>query len=149
MSKIKSKPQGKLAGLVVAVDFDGTCVTHEFPGVGQEIGAPRVLRRMVEEGAQLILWTMRSDGRDAKDENPNPLTDAVRWFESHGIPLFGVQRNPGQDTWTKSPKAYAHLYIDDAALGCPLITGSKGERPYVNWEAVERMLFPGEVVLRA
>lgn len=25
--------------MIIAVDFDGTCVTHEFPRVGKEIGA--------------------------------------------------------------------------------------------------------------
>jgi hypothetical protein len=122
-----------LAGLVVAVDFDGTCVTHEYPKVGRFIGAERVLKRIVEEGGQLILWTMRSGEH---------LQDAVDWFEDRGIPLYGVQRNPDQDDWTDSPKAYAKLYIDDAALGCPLKHGSRGERPYVDWDAVEQLIWP-------
>lgn len=29
--------------MIIAVDFDGTCVTHEFPKVGEEIGAAPVL----------------------------------------------------------------------------------------------------------
>ncbi len=143
-----SNPEKPLEGLIVAVDFDGTCVTHEFPKVGREIGAAPVLKRMVEQGAKLILWTMRSDNRPAtharngeRMENPNPLTDAVAWFEGHEIPLFGVQRNPTQDSWTSSPKCYAKLYIDDAALGCPLKPGLKGERPYVDWDAVENMMY--------
>ncbi len=136
-----------LNGTVIAVDFDGTCVTHEYPNVGREIGAVRVLKRMVDAGAKLILWTMRSDGAQVSShgkpvENPTPLTDAVRWFEKHGIPLYGVQRNPTQDEWTTSPKAYAQVYIDDAALGCPLKAGLRGERPYVDWDAVEKILFP-------
>jgi hypothetical protein len=132
-AKSKSKPttRGALAGLVIAVDFDGTCVTHEYPKVGRHIGAPRVLHRLVKEGAQLILWTMRGGDR---------LQDAVDWFASNGIPLFGIQRNPTQDSWTDSPKAEAHLYIDDAALGCPLKAGLTGERPFVDWRAVEEMI---------
>jgi len=117
----------------VAVDFDGTCVTHEYPKVGGYIGAEPVLRRLVDEGAQLILWTMRSGPE---------LQDAVDWFESRCIPLCGVQRNPTQDGWTDSPKAYAKLYIDDAALGCPLCAGKAGERPFVDWKAVEKILWP-------
>jgi hypothetical protein len=138
-----------LFGIVVAVDFDGTCVTHEFPKVGREIGAARVLKRMTNAGAKLILWTMRSDNRTAEVarngepmENPNPLTDAVQWFEKHGIPLYGIQRNPTQDEWTTSPKAYAQIYIDDAALGCPLKAGLPGERPHVDWDVVEAILLP-------
>jgi hypothetical protein len=139
----------EIKDLVIAVDFDGTCVSHEFPKVGREIGAVRVLKRLTEAGAKLILWTMRSDARVAEFdrkgrrlENPNPLTDAIKWFEKHEIPLWGVQRNPTQDEWTASPKAYANLYIDDAALGCPLKAGLPGERPHVDWEAVEALLFP-------
>jgi len=122
----------QLFNLVIAVDFDGTCVTHEYPKVGRDIGAVPVLRRIVESGGKLILWTMRSG---------HQLDDAVQWFNQQGIPLYGVQRNPSQDSWTSSPKAYAQLYIDDAALGCPLIQGLKGERPCVDWATVEHLLF--------
>jgi hypothetical protein len=34
--------------IVIAVDFDGTCVTHEYPRVGQDIGAVPVLKKLVE-----------------------------------------------------------------------------------------------------
>ena len=37
-----------------------------------------------------------------------------------------------------SPKCYAQLYIDDAALGCPLIYDPEiSDRPFVNWNEVE------------
>jgi hypothetical protein len=124
---------------IVAVDFDGTCVSHEFPKVGRDVGAIPVLKRIVAEGGKLILWTMRSHGRiDGSD----PLQDAIDWFAVNGIPLFGVNENPQQGSWTSSPKAYAHTYIDDAALGCPLLQGLKGERPFVDWKKVEELLFP-------
>ncbi len=131
---------------IVCVDFDGTCVTHEFPRVGRFIGAQRVLKRLVDEGHQLILWTMRSDveepssqDTDIHAEGGDYLTQAVKWFERFEIPLLGINSNPEQGSWTHSPKAYAHLYIDDAALGIPLVYGYT-ERPYVNWNAVEDML---------
>jgi hypothetical protein len=129
-----------LFGRVIAVDFDGTCVTHEYPKVGRHIGAPRVLHRIVKEGGRLILWTMRSGIH---------LQDAVKWFEERGIPLFGIQRNPMQDAWTDSPKCYAQIYIDDAALGCPLKTGLNSKRPYVDWNAVEAILWPNSEKLAA
>lgn len=119
---------------IVAVDFDGTCVTHAYPDVGRDIGAEPVLKRLVESGSELILWTMRS-GRELKQ--------AEKWFADRGIPLYGVQKNPQQHTWTTSPKAHATLYIDDAALGCPLRPGqTPGERPFVDWLLVEALLFP-------
>lgn len=119
----------------IAVDFDGTCVTHEYPDVGRFVGAQRVLQRIVKNGGRLILWTMRSGKQ---------LEDAVNWFIENNIPLYGVQKNPTQDGWTQSPKAYAKIYIDDAALGCPLKSGLKGERPYVDWTVVELLLFGNE-----
>jgi hypothetical protein len=70
------------------------------------------------------------------------LNDAIKWFESNGIKLYGIQENPTQSSWTTSPKAYAQLYIDDAALGCPLIINNKlSSRPFVNWNEVEKILF--------
>lgn len=133
---------------IIAVDFDGTCVTHEFPKVGRCIGAERVLKRLVTDGNRLILNTMRSDGREQLNArngepllNPNPLTDAVEWFHERGIPLFGINRNPEQDSWTSSPKVYAHLYIDDAALGAPLLPGLVDERPFIDWNQVEKMIY--------
>lgn len=115
--------------MIIAIDFDGTCVTHEYPKIGKDIGAVPVLRALAREHS-LILWTMRS-GKE--------LSEAVEWLTTRGIALFGINNNPGQASWTKSPKAYANLYIDDAALGCPLVRGA-GDRPFVNWDRVGRML---------
>ena len=42
----------------------------------------------------------------------------------------------------KSPKVYADLYIDDLNLGVPLIyPKDKNAKPYVDWNAIEKMLF--------
>lgn len=124
---------------IIAVDFDGTCVTHEYPRVGRDIGAAPVLRDLVQAGARLILWTMRSDGRE---DGGNPLSDAVKWFSDNNIQLFGINENPEQKSWTASPKAYANIYIDDAAIGAPMLTGLPDERPFVDWRAVRAMLLP-------
>jgi hypothetical protein len=127
----------KYPNIPIAIDFDGTCVTHMYPFIGKDIGAAPVLKRLVKEGANLILWTMRSDAA---------LLRAEEWFTNNGITLYGIQRNPDQEEWTKSPKAYAKIYIDDAALGCPLIyPDPKVARPYVDWKTVEAMLFPAHL----
>lgn len=134
----------------IVIDFDGTCVAHEYPAIGMEIGAVPVLKRLVENGHKLILFTMRSDGqikkKKSQEETNGPvepdhfLSDAIEWFARNEIPLYGIQKNPKQVFWTKSPKAYGHLYIDDAALGCPLVIPKNGERPYVDWSRIEEML---------
>lgn len=132
LQTVQPFPMKKPTRYVIAVDFDGTCVSHDYPRIGHDIGAVPVLRRLVASGASLVLWTMRS-GKE--------LDDAVQWFLDNDIFLFGIQRNPEQDKWTTSPKAYASLYIDDAALGCPLVRPANGARPYVDWRAVEGLLF--------
>lgn len=149
--------------ITIAIDFDGTCVTHEFPKVGRDIGAVRVLKKLIAHGHKLILYTMRSNcegNTGASKEFPevingNFLNDAIDWFIANGIELHGIQTNPDQLSWTTSPKCYAQMYIDDAALGCPLKLDTEplnteegyGEgiripigRPYVDWPAVEIML---------
>lgn len=135
--------------MTIAIDFDGTCVSHEFPKIGKDIGAVSVLKELVENGHQLILWTMRADrevlnptGSDfIIDAKGTFLTDAVNWFKEHDIPLYGIQKNPTQVNWTTSPKAFAELYIDDAALGCPLkIDEAVSSRPFVDWTVVYAIL---------
>jgi hypothetical protein len=117
---------------VIAVDFDGTCVAHAYPEVGKDIGAQEVLHELVKAGHKLILYTMRSDEK---------LMEARTWFEENDIPLYGVQKNPTQHTWTNSPKCYANLYIDDAALGIPLSHDhTLSQRSFVDWESVKKLL---------
>ncbi len=113
----------------ILIDFDGTCVEHAYPNVGAEIGAAYVLKRLVAAGHKLILFTMRS-GKE--------LDDAVEWFTSHGIRLYGVNRNDLRDEWTSSPKPYGDLIIDDTCLGMPLLQTSG--RPYVDWGSVTTYL---------
>ena len=141
--------------MVIAIDFDGTCVSHEFPHMGKDIGAVPVLKALVENGHQLILWTMRSDreflspsGDDSIiDIKGTFLTDAVNWFKENGIPLWGIQRNPTQINWTTSPKCYAQLYIDDAALGCPLkFDPNISKNSFVDWEKVYELLKASQIL---
>ena len=114
--------------MYIAIDFDGTCVTHDYPRIGKDINAVNVLKKLVTNGHKLILNTMRS-GKELKE--------AINWFKKNDIELYGANENPTQKKWTNSPKVYANLYIDDAALGCPLkMDLSISDRPFVDWEAV-------------
>lgn len=123
--------------MIIAIDFDGTCVTHDYPKVGEDIGAAPVLRKLVKEGHQLMLWTMRGS-------NNHSLEDAINWFKENEIELWGINENIDQKRsgWTNSNKQHADLYIDDMALGCPLVYDPKvHHRPFVNWELINSMLF--------
>lgn len=94
--------------MVIAVDFDGTCVTHEFPNIGKDIGAVPILKELIKKGHKLILYTMRSG---------DLLDEAINWFADNDIELYGVNKNPEQYKWTSSPKVFANIYIDDINIG--------------------------------
>ena len=140
--------------MYICIDFDGTCVTHEFPSIGKDIGAIPVLKELVKNNHKLILFTMRSNMKDVKSldynihsQSGNYLDEAVEWFKNNKIPLYGINVNPNQITWTESPKAYGHLYIDDAALGIPLKYNINiSERPFVDWEEVYKLLKSQNVI---
>lgn len=117
---------------IVCVDFDGTCVTHEYPKIGAEVpNAVRILKKLNENQVKLILWTIRSG---------EYLQEAVNWFVEREIEIWSVNKNPNQRFWSKSPKAYAPVYIDDAALGCPLTSSPEIMRPFADWFELERLL---------
>lgn len=118
--------------MIIAVDFDGTCVEHDYPSVGIDVeGAVEVLRAIVAKRHRLILFTMRSGSK---------LDDAVRWFRDRKIELWGVNENPEQREWTSSPKVYADLYIDDSAIGCPIRFIDGVRHPVVNWSKIRSIL---------
>ena len=121
--------------MIIAIDFDGTVVEHKFPLIGEDVPyVVETLQGFVADGHKLILFTMRSG---------EYLDAAVQWFKDRDIELWGIQFNPQQYTWTTSNKAYAQLYIDDAAIGCPLCLPEGFERPCVDWIAVSKII--GEV----
>ncbi len=129
--------------MVIAIDFDGTLCEHAFPDIGQEVpGAFNVLKELQDIGHTLILWTMRSDG----GRHGPVLTDAIAWCKARGIEFNSVNVNPGQVSWTASPKAYAAIYIDDAALGCPLRPAFKTERPMACWTKIRDLLVEKEAL---
>ena len=149
--------------MIIGIDFDGTCVSHAFPKVGRDIGAVPVLKKLVENGHKLILFTMRCNRiKDESNSQNEPigigelgiddvygnfLDDAILWFEKNDIPLYGIQTNPEQGKWTTSPKAYCHMYIDDAALGCPLRLDKQiSDRVFVDWKQAESMLYGAEII---
>lgn len=143
--------------ITINIDFDGTCVKHAFPNIGEDIGAVPVLKKLVAAGHKLILFTMRSNDIIETEDGIKTnmyLSDAIDWFKQNGIELYGVQKNPTQHIWTSSPKSYAEMMIDDSALGCPLKQDKRLVpvlhpqlprheplgRPYVDWVKVEEML---------
>ena len=116
---------------IIAIDFDGTVVTHAYPEIGDDIGAVPVLKELTANGCRLILDTMRSG--DLHKE-------AEAWFRKNNIPLYATNENPKQHRWTKSPKVHADLYIDDSALGCPIKFIDGARRPVADWVRIREQL---------
>lgn len=128
--------------LYIAFDFDGTYVEHAYPKVGKSTEAAIWLRLFAEYGAKLILWTFRH-GRE--------LEEAVKVVNKDKVPLFGINKNPDNDSG--SPKAYATLVIDDISFGVPLRSTHRG-RPVVDWSKVgpavaARLQIPQEAIKKA
>lgn len=127
--------------MIIGIDFDGTCVSHEFPAIGQtNPQAIHYMKRFTELGAKLILFTMRSD----RGYGQNHLTEAKDYLESAGVEMWGYNENPEQHHWTSSPKPYCNLYLDDAGFNCPLHHPEHFARPAADWSIigpiVEQML---------
>jgi len=106
--------------MLIAIDFDGTCVENAFPKVGEPMPhAIPVLKALVDAGHDLLLWTCREDHIDNPEEQF--LTDALLWFGEHDIGLVGINQTPPDMEFRKDcgtiRKAFASVYIDDRNLG--------------------------------
>ena len=86
--------------MTIAVDFDGTIVTHEYPKIGRDIPfAIDTLKRLQKDfQVILVLWTVREG----------------RWLE-----FYAVNANyPEENEREQQPrKLKADLFIDDRNLG--------------------------------
>ena len=117
-----------IAGIKIAVDFDGTIVEHQYPEIGKEkLFAFQTLKELEKKGARLILWTFRT-GRE--------LDDAVEFCRKNGIEFYAINKNYPEEAMddTVSRKIDADLYIDDKNLG-----------GFPGWSEVWQMIFPFEV----
>jgi hypothetical protein len=124
--------------LDICVDFDGTIVDHAFPEIGKPVPyAIDTLEWLQElEFINLILLTMRSTNMVGSDY----LTEAVKYTTDNGINFKYINENPTQLSWTTSNKVYGKYYIDNAAIGCPLIKVNGFLRPCVDWLKVKDLL---------
>lgn len=96
----------------IAVDFDGTIVSHRYPDIGEEKPfAIETLKMLQQEQHRLILWTVREG---------DLLKDAVEWCRSRGLEFYAVNRDyPEEEPSHRgySRKLKVDLFIDDRNLG--------------------------------
>ena len=99
--------------MLIAVDFDGTIVTHKYPEIGEEIPfAIDTLKMLRQDGHRLILWSVR-EGR--------LLKEAVEYCRQRGLEFYAVNRDYPEETTESNPhfsrKLKVDLFIDDRNLG--------------------------------
>jgi hypothetical protein len=119
------------SGIKIAVDFDGTIVEHEYPGIGKEkLFAFLTLKELNKRGARLILWTFRT-GKE--------LEEAVEFCMKNGVEFYAVNKNYPEEIMneTVGRKIDADIFIDDKNIG-----------GFPGWSEVWQMLNPFEVELR-
>jgi hypothetical protein len=97
--------------MIIAVDFDGTIVEHDYPKIGKPVPfAFDTLGRLIMEGHTLILWTVREG---------ELLDEAVDFCRKNGIEFFAINSNQPvrHDHRPEARKITADLYIDDRNIG--------------------------------
>ena len=99
--------------MIIAVDFDGTIVEHEYPAIGREIPfATETLKMLMKQNHKLIMWSVR-EGK--------LLDDAVKWCKDRGVEFYAVNKDYPEETLSNnnhfSRKLKADVFIDDRNLG--------------------------------
>lgn len=98
--------------MIIAVDFDGTLHTGEYPSIGSPAPyAAAYMQKLKEDGHYLIIWTCRYGER---------LTEAINWLLSYNIPFDRINDQEPQNKakyGDDTRKVYAHLYVDDKQVG--------------------------------
>ena len=93
--------------MIIAVDFDGTIVEHEYPAIGREIPfATETLKMLMKQNHKLIMWSVR-EGK--------LLDDAVKWCKDRGVEFYAVNKDYPEETLDNnnhfSRKLKADLFI--------------------------------------
>ena len=111
----------------IAVDFDGTIVTHKYPAIGEELlFAIETLKELQRQQHQLILWTFRTG---------EELNEAIAYCQQRGLEFYAVNKNYPEEVFDESisRKINADLYIDDRNLG-----------GFPGWSVVYEMITSGK-----
>lgn len=110
---------------VIAVDFDGTIVEHDYPKIGKEmLFAFATLKELNRKGHKLILWTIRTG---------HLLDEAVEYCRKNGVEFYAVNKNFPEEVLTEntSRKLNADIFIDDRNVG-----------GFIGWSNIWQTLHP-------
>lgn len=108
MNDLKMIPKNLLT---IAVDFDGTIVDDNYPGIGSpKIFAFDTLKELQKKGHRLILWTYRYGQR---------LDEAVDFCRKNDLEFYAVNKSYPEEKYDGkiSRKINADFFIDDRNVG--------------------------------
>ncbi len=96
--------------MIIAVDFDGTIVEHDYPRIGKPVPFAIDTLKLLQQDREyrLILWSVREGSL---------LQEAVDYCESKGLKFYAVNRNFPEEEIPSPRKINADLFIDDKNLG--------------------------------
>jgi len=101
----------KFKKTIIAIDFDGTIVDHEFPDIGElRKDSKEVINRLYDEDYYIIIWTCRAAFQ---------LIEAIKFLNENNIKYHKINENADFDIigFKPSPKIFYNILIDDAMLG--------------------------------
>ena len=121
--------------MTIAIDFDGTIVTHAYPEIGKPIPFAIEALKMLQsvDHHQLILWSCREG---------ELLQQAVDYCHERGLDFYAVNSNYPEESMLDAQqpqlaftprKLKADLFIDDRNLG-----------GIPDWGVIYRMIHEGK-----
>ena len=97
--------------MIIAIDFDGTIVTDQYPAIGQlKPNAKEVIQQLKAEGHYIIIWTCRAN---------DAMHHVHEFLIEQQIPFDRINKNNPENVkqyGSDTRKVYADVYIDDKGL---------------------------------
>ena len=123
----------------IFLDFDGTVVEHYYPLIGAyNPGCKEVISKLQQAGHEVILNTYRVE---IEDES---LKQALLFLYTLGLPIAITQKTNTKihpPTWNiKEAIENGKLFIDDIAIGIPLIDAPVSGGKMVDWKKIKHEL---------
>jgi len=94
---------------IIAIDFDGTIVEHDYPRIGPLRPNAAEVIRWIYSWADVIIWTCRYEVEGVRD--------MIEFLKDNHIPYTSINKNTQELGFHPTPKIYFDICIDDRNLG--------------------------------